>query len=160
MSFLGTLNIALSVYCPLPCTTMGINFGIPIVSTIDINPDQAYLKLYFKNQINVRRSVSSYSISSLVADIGGYLGLLLGFSLLDLSMIIKNNDYLSYFWVKRRPSSIKPTREGHPEKEKSHEKFEKQKQSDMTKDLASTFVDMSMVGYQPIVNDLAIPNKE
>ena len=62
----------------MPCSTMGIVFGIPIVSKIDVDPDQAYMKLYFKNQINVRSSVYSYSLSSLIADIGGYLGLLLG----------------------------------------------------------------------------------
>ena len=42
---------------------MGIIFGIPIVSKIDVDLDQAYMKLYFKNQINVRSSVFSYSLS-------------------------------------------------------------------------------------------------
>ena len=84
-------------YCNSPCTTMGINFGIPIRSNIGIGKKEAYMKLYFKNQINVRTSIYSYSIPSLVADIGGYLGLLLGFSVLDLAGIFKS-EYWKTSW--------------------------------------------------------------
>ena len=83
------MNVAQGSYCPLPCTTMSLTFGIPIISKIDIGKNEAYMKLYFKNQINVRSSIYSYSIPSLIADIGGYLGILLGFSLLDLCFIVK-----------------------------------------------------------------------
>ena len=57
---------------------MGIIFGIPIVSKIDIDADKARLKLYFKHQINNKSSEPSYSFASLFADIGGYFGLFLG----------------------------------------------------------------------------------
>ena len=97
--FKGALNIAMSYYCPTECTTMGINFGIPIRSTLDIGKNEAYMKLYFKNLVNVRTSIYSYSISSLIADIGGYLGLLLGFSVLDLTHLFKTQFFVPS-WMK------------------------------------------------------------
>ena len=51
--------------------------------------DSAYAKLYFKSQVQVQRSVLSYSETSLLAEVGGYIGLLLGFSLLDVARILK-----------------------------------------------------------------------
>ena len=72
--------------CKLPCSSMSIYLGFPIIS--DNNPDRAYVKLYFKDNINVRRNMRAYSEISLFAELGGYVGLLLGFSLLDLKKII------------------------------------------------------------------------
>ena len=100
---------------------MEISFGIPVVSNIDANSDEAFVKLYFKNQINVRNSVYSYSISSLVADIGGYLGLLLGFSLLDISGIVIKKSYSSYCWATSHLYSIQPLK--HKNKEELDAQF-------------------------------------
>lgn len=77
--------------CPVPCTTMEISYGIPIVSSLDIGTNEAYMKLYFKNRISERQSMEAYTITSLVADIGGYLGLLLGFSVLDIAIAFQHN---------------------------------------------------------------------
>ena len=92
------MSLAHATSCPLPCATMGISFGIPIHSNDDIDSNLAHVKLYFRSQINVRSSVYSYSIASLIADIGGYLGLLLGFSVLDLTSVVKQ--FLFSSWKK------------------------------------------------------------
>jgi hypothetical protein len=68
---------------------MGISFGYPFLATNDEASNEAYVKLYFKSQISVSRSVLSYNQVSLMAEVGGYIGLLLGFSLLDLTKIFK-----------------------------------------------------------------------
>ena len=70
--------------CAKPCATMGVYFGFPIVDKAGY-PELAYVKLYFKTQINVRRSFLDYTSLSLFGEVGGYIGLLLGFSFLDLT---------------------------------------------------------------------------
>ena len=85
---LKNLTVSSWSKCGTPCTTMGITLGYPIY---DISKHQeAYLKFYFKSTINVRRSLVAYSGTSLMAEVGGYIGLLLGFSLLDLTKLVKN----------------------------------------------------------------------
>ena len=67
---------------------MDINFGYPIIDTTNI--DVAYVKLYFRMAVNIHKNILAYSTLSFLAEVGGYIGLLLGFSLLDLSKVIKN----------------------------------------------------------------------
>ena len=67
---------------------MDINFGYPIIDTTNI--DEAYVKLYFKMAVQIHKNILAYSTLSFLAEVGGYIGLLLGFSLLDLSKVIKN----------------------------------------------------------------------
>ena len=74
--------------CGIPCSIMDINFGYPIIDTTNI--DEAYIKLYFKMAVQIHKNILAYSTLSFLAEVGGYIGLLLGFSLLDLSKVIKN----------------------------------------------------------------------
>ena len=71
--------------CVKPCITMGVYFGFPITGKNMGHPELAFVKLYFKTQINVRRSFLDYTSLSLFGEVGGYIGLLLGFSFLDLT---------------------------------------------------------------------------
>ena len=48
---------------------------------------EAYIKYEFKRNINVQSSHLIYTELSLLAEMGGYMGLLLGVSLLDISSI-------------------------------------------------------------------------
>ena len=144
-----TKNLAKSTSCPTPCGTIGLNFGIPIISKIDIDPDEAYLNFYFKNQINVRSSVSSYSMSSLVADIGCFWGLLLGFPILEMIMIIKKSSYWSHFCSTKRPYSIKPTQLNLEIKKEHNENIENTNDPD-GKDLGPIFA--GMIDNLPLVN--------
>ena len=63
---------------------MDISFGYP--SIYDSTEDSS-LTLYFKKSIPIRESHLAYPQSSFLAEIGGYMGLLLGFSLLDLAKV-------------------------------------------------------------------------
>ena len=74
--------------CPQPCSTMSITFGFPIYDIYDIKKGR--VKMYFKSQINVRKNVVSYDEVNLLAEIGGYIGLLLGFSLLDIAKLFRS----------------------------------------------------------------------
>ena len=74
--------------CGIPCSIMDINFGYPIIDTTNI--DVAYVKVYFRMAVNIHKNILAYSTLSFLAEVGGYIGLLLGFSLLDLSKVIKN----------------------------------------------------------------------
>ena len=82
--------------CPPPCLTMNVVFGFPIYSPSDISKDaSAFAKLYFKSQVQFQKSVLSYSKTSLLAEVGGYIGLLLGFSLLDIAKLLKKKPKLN-----------------------------------------------------------------
>ena len=52
-------------------------------------PDnQAYIKLYIKSTAKVKKMVYDYTVLSLIAEIGGYTGLLLGVSVLNLTSVV------------------------------------------------------------------------
>ena len=46
--------------------------------------------MYFKSHITVKKSVLVYKETQLMAEIGGYIGLILGFSLLDLGKLLQS----------------------------------------------------------------------
>ena len=77
---------------------MQIRFGYPEHHATHIPLHESYAKFYFKSQINVRTSVLSYPYSSMMAEIGAYLGLLLGFSLMDLTAIIRHFCLSKWFY--------------------------------------------------------------
>ena len=72
--------------CYRPCDYMDVSFGYPSIYDIKVNSS---LTLYFKKSIPVRESHIAYPTSSLFAEIGGYMGLLLGFSLLDFARVVQ-----------------------------------------------------------------------
>lgn len=81
----------------MPCSKMGIIFGYPVLDLTD--PNETLVKLYFKSHVNVRKNVLAYSTTNLWAEVGGYIGLLLGFSLLDLTKVLKG--LFGSPWLKR-----------------------------------------------------------
>ena len=50
--------------------------------------NEAFVKFYLKNIIRIQSSFWSYTPINLLAEIGGYVGLLLGMSLLDVTKVI------------------------------------------------------------------------
>ena len=48
-----------------------------------------HLRLYFKHNVLVRTSLLDYSLASMLGELGGYFGLLLGFSLMDFGALVK-----------------------------------------------------------------------
>ena len=76
-------------FCPMPCEKMKVNFAGH--DSIDHNgiENEAYVKFYIKDQIQVKKSHLSYSEVSLLAEVGGYVGLLLGVSLMDIASVFE-----------------------------------------------------------------------
>lgn len=73
--------------CDQPCDYMDISFGYP--ATFNVT-DNSSLTFYFRKSIPVRESHLAYPLSSLFAEIGGYMGLLLGFSFLDFANVVES----------------------------------------------------------------------
>ena len=65
----------------------------------DIDPDQTvvkngtdnFLKIYFKTQIIFRKSDRSFKLEDLFGVIGGFVGIFVGFSLMDLIVAFKKS---------------------------------------------------------------------
>ena len=89
-----------------PCARMDIFLGMPVISNgLEIPggsvPYQGYgydhtafIKLYFKTDIKVKNIVWDYDVTTMVAEIGGYTGLLIGFPIVSaiiwiISIILK-----------------------------------------------------------------------
>ena len=69
-----------------PCARMTVFFQIPIIQN---NSDiEGFVKFYFKDEVKVSTEKLKYTIVSFMAEVGGYVGLLLGVSLLDITSII------------------------------------------------------------------------
>ena len=57
---------------------------------MDSNADdnEAYVKFYIKDEIEIKKSRISYTEVSLLAEVGGYVGLFLGASLMDIASLL------------------------------------------------------------------------
>ena len=75
--------------CSNPCSVMDITYGFPGTAKHS-NEQIGEVKMYFKSHITVKRSVLVYEETQLMAEIGGYIGLILGFSLLDLGKFLQS----------------------------------------------------------------------
>ena len=142
---LTNLTVSSWSSCRTPCITMGITLGYPIYAKNDV-PSESYLKFYFKSRVNVRKSVVAYSGTSLMAEVGGYIGLLLGFSLLDLTKLVKN-----VFNLGKVTFKTNPTKESQPtmvNTEENSETISRCKSSELT--------DIQEINKKPvyIVDDL------
>ena len=81
-----------------PYTKMDISLGIPNFENDAANPqgsvpyhgygsdNTSFVLFYFKPRIKVKRTVLEYDYLTLVAEIGGYVGLFIGISLAESSM--------------------------------------------------------------------------
>ena len=67
--------------CISPCSNIPLNFGVPDKSPYENG--SFHYRVYFKKFISVQKEISKYPFESFVAEVGGYLGLLLGVSILD-----------------------------------------------------------------------------
>lgn len=75
--------------CPAPCAGLTDSMGYPAFSDhVNSSEPYSYVKMYFKRNVKVRRIIHTYGAVSMLAEIGGYTGLLLGFSCFQLSGIV------------------------------------------------------------------------
>lgn len=61
--------------------------GMPFVSE-DPDQDTFKVKIYLKTTTKVKKTVPDYPVLTMIAEIGGYTGLLLGISIVNLTSLI------------------------------------------------------------------------
>ena len=71
-----------------PCSSFDIVFGIPLIDDFENPENEAYIKFYMKAKIKVKSMVLYYDFTTLVAEVGGYIGMFLGMSLIDITILI------------------------------------------------------------------------
>ena len=81
-----------STLCQSPCGGMDIYLGLPFISTNDWPQSQtwAFIKIYLKSTVKIKSEVLDYSPLQLLAEVGGYVGLLLGISAVNVVIIINS----------------------------------------------------------------------
>ena len=87
--------------CISPCATIPLTFGLP--DTSPYSNGSFHQRVYFKKFIPVLKEVPKYPFESLVAEVGGYLGLLLGVSVLDF---LKVPDHVWNFFRKWKKENM------------------------------------------------------
>ena len=87
--------------CPLPCNNLEMTFGYPMVYPTT----EPFVTLYFDQWVSVRENQLLFPTSSLFAEIGGYMGLLLGLSLFDVAkfFVVVSEKIQSLNEIFRRP---------------------------------------------------------
>ena len=95
---LTTLTKSAFEDCGKSCIDSVILFGFPSERKIDIGIKQDRIRqnktyVHFKifPTAQIQKSIYSYDFVSMIAEIGGYTGLLLGISVLDISKILNNH---------------------------------------------------------------------
>ena len=71
----------------VPCVRYDVDLGNPDVSDgNDMN--ESFIRFYLKADIKVKSTVMYYDSTTLTAEIGGYEGMFLGVSMVDLAMAL------------------------------------------------------------------------
>ena len=71
--------------CIRPCTSMDVYLGVVNEESDD---GSSYLRIYMNSDVKVQETIYDYTLLSMLAEIGGYSGLLLGLSVSNLTIII------------------------------------------------------------------------
>ena len=69
-----------------PCAGMDIYLGLPFINNNE-SKNEAFIRLYVKSDIKVKRLGLHYDVTTLVAEVGGYVGMFLGMSLVDITIL-------------------------------------------------------------------------
>ena len=67
-----------------PCARFDISMGLPFIDTTGNSMEEAYIKIYMLPEIKVKSIVLYYDSTTLVSQIGGCVGILLGVSIVDI----------------------------------------------------------------------------
>ncbi len=93
----------LRAFCQLPCSSMQFVFGWPdeaksydevsteTVSLISLNyyfQNIGFLRIYFDSGVVVKTTILDYTWLSMLAEVGGYVGLFLGVAVVDLAPLM------------------------------------------------------------------------
>ena len=69
-----------------PCTGVNVYLGLPFVDKENLD-HEASIRIYTKPEVKVKSIIMYYDITSLVADLGGYMGMLMGISMIDFTIM-------------------------------------------------------------------------
>ena len=85
-----------------PCASMNVFLGLPDIDKHNIDyHSKSFIRIYLKSEVKVKSVIIYYDTSAFVADMGGYIGMFLGVSLIDFTM--KCNEVLfKLFTVKMK----------------------------------------------------------
>ncbi len=75
--------------CPFPCEYMDFTTGWPDESS-DLSVSEGFIRFYFGTRVKMKTTVRDYTWLSMVAEIGGYVGLMLGVAVVDVAKIMGN----------------------------------------------------------------------
>ena len=70
-----------------PCATFETFPGLPDIDDTENKQDEAYIRLYLKTKIKIKSIIIHYDSATLTAEIGGYVGMFLGVSFIDLVLL-------------------------------------------------------------------------
>ena len=73
--------------CSIPCSTLNVNFGVLFNDGIR-KDGKSQIRIYLKSFVKIQQSVQDYTLLTLLAELGGYTGLLLGVSLANLTVFV------------------------------------------------------------------------
>ena len=95
---LSKLELNAKEQCGESCISHDISFGFPFTKKLEENDSKIFNKtvIMFKlyPTVQIQETIYSYQFISMIAEIGGYSGLLLGISVLDISRLFEN--YLNF----------------------------------------------------------------
>lgn len=74
--------------CPNSCTFTDVNLGPPIIENYVTQPRQASAVFYFRKDVKTSTEYLIYTQLSMIAEIGGYVGLCLGISFVNIGTLI------------------------------------------------------------------------
>ena len=69
-----------------PCAEFNFFFGLPFIDKHDNEINESFIRLYMKTKIKIKSSVIYYDFTTFAAEIGGYVGMCLGISIVDLAL--------------------------------------------------------------------------
>ena len=84
---------------------MEVFLGLPVIQPY--GQATYHLKMYFKSNIVIKRGQIAYPTESLLAEMGGYLGLFLGYSMMDIHGFFKKI-CTTYFKTQKLSKIVKP----------------------------------------------------
>ena len=79
----------LSTISDYPCAGMDVFLGLPFIDSKG-SRNTSLTKIYFKMTTKVKSTVLAYDFITVVAELGGYIGLLLGISVIDISLLFNS----------------------------------------------------------------------
>ena len=73
-----------------PCAGFDIFPGLPDIDEDDNDKNEAYVQFYLKAKIKVKSMFIYYDFTSCAAEIGGFIGMFLGVSLIDIASMLNS----------------------------------------------------------------------